>query len=620
MENAHDENAPPPPGEQQATRLPQDDATRDDRQLQTLTNTVATLTQTMNTFLASLPALLQQQRPLPLALPLKGPLQQPGVERVELPTEETSTHAAAESRPEVYPPAPSVDTIFSSAIMAALAPRAYKAPRVSDYNGLTDPAQHVKRFENALATSDPVSDAYKCRLFRNTLTGLALDWLDEVPQGSIQSFLQFSEQFRTRFGTSKTTSRTIHELWQIRQAPDESLRNYVDRFSKMNAETKDTTDDRSTMIFVHSILPGELYESFVDNMPKTLMEARARTEKHIHLEDAKALKAKAKQEVASPQTKKGEAPRTDSNTPRRSFRDRNFSPFHGKRKFEGESPRPATPVYIIEGIFSILSDKGFIKNHGERQPPQPSEDPTKFCKFHQRYGHLLFECRSFPALVNEYIENGYLTGYKRIEGPLPKVARPLFPINDPRGPPSSTAASSKADGKKAVLSIFGYHSGLKTRRYQEVCTVELPPLLPDIIFTAGDLPRGGINRDDPIVVIAEIGACDVHRTLVDTGSSVDILYLCAFNEMVVGPCKPLPPSMTISSFSGDVYRPAGYATLRVALEEGPKRIIMDAPSGYNAILGCPAIAAFQMVASTYHLCKVPHAFRSHDHQGGQGRR
>ncbi|PKA65570.1 hypothetical protein AXF42_Ash005904 [Apostasia shenzhenica] len=370
------------------------------------------------------------------------------------------------------------------------------------------------------------------------------------------------------------------------------------------------------MIFVHNILPGKLYDSFVDDMPKTLMEARARAEKRIHLEDEKALKAKAKQEVASPQAKKGKAPKTDSNTPRRSFRDQKFSPSHRKRKFEGESPRPTTPVYIIEEIFSILSDKGFIKNRGERQPPQPGEDPTKFCKFHQHYGHLLFECRSFRALVNEYIENDYLTEYKRIEGPLPKAARPLFPNDDPRAVIPSSPATSKVDGKKAILSIFGYHNGLKTRRHQEVCIVELPPFLPDITFTAGDLPRGGINRDDPIVVIAEIGACDVHRTLVDTGSSVDILYLCAFNEMGVGPCKPLFPSMTISSFSGDIYRPARYATLRVTLEEGPRRlereidfIIMDAPSSYNAILGRPAMAAFQMVVSTYHLCvKFPTLF------------
>ncbi|PKA54910.1 hypothetical protein AXF42_Ash000746 [Apostasia shenzhenica] len=53
----------------------------------------------MNTFLANFPALLQQRRPLPLALPLEGPLRPPSVERLELPPEEASTHTVAESHP-----------------------------------------------------------------------------------------------------------------------------------------------------------------------------------------------------------------------------------------------------------------------------------------------------------------------------------------------------------------------------------------------------------------------------------------------------------------------------------------------------------------------------------------
>ncbi|PKA49226.1 hypothetical protein AXF42_Ash014128 [Apostasia shenzhenica] len=60
----------------------------------------------------------------------------------------------------------------------------------------------------------------------------------------------------------------------------------------MNVKMKDITDDRSTMIFIHSILSGEFYNSFVD-MWKTLMEARFRAEKCIHLKDAKALKVDA---------------------------------------------------------------------------------------------------------------------------------------------------------------------------------------------------------------------------------------------------------------------------------------------------------------------------------------
>ncbi|PKA48196.1 hypothetical protein AXF42_Ash021313 [Apostasia shenzhenica] len=36
------------------------------------------------------------------------------------------------------------------------------------------------------------------------------------PPGIHSKLQQFFEQFRTRFDTSKTTSRMIHELWQIR--------------------------------------------------------------------------------------------------------------------------------------------------------------------------------------------------------------------------------------------------------------------------------------------------------------------------------------------------------------------------------------------------------------------
>ncbi|PKA48919.1 hypothetical protein AXF42_Ash016435 [Apostasia shenzhenica] len=124
------------------------------------------------------------------------------------------------------------------------------------------------------------------------------------------------------------------------------------------------------------------------------------------------------------------------------------------------------------------------------------------------------------------------------------------------------------------------------------------PLLEWIVLTAADAS----------VVKKQTGS-DVYRTLVDTGSSVDILYLRAFKEMGFGPGTPLTPSMTVFSFSGDVYRPAGYALLRVALEDGLRRerkqvnfILINAPSGYNAILERPSMAAFRMVPSTFHLC------------------
>ncbi|PKA64415.1 hypothetical protein AXF42_Ash009637 [Apostasia shenzhenica] len=69
--------------------------------------------------------------------------------------------------------------------------------------------------------------------------------------------------------------------------------------------------------------------------------------------------------------------------------------------------------------------------------------------------------------------------------------------------------------------------------------------------------------------------------------------------------------MTVSSFSGNVYRPAGFAPLRLSLQDGHRRkmksvdfILIDAPSSYNAILGRPSMAQFRMVPSMaqFHLC------------------
>ncbi|PKA55112.1 hypothetical protein AXF42_Ash003749 [Apostasia shenzhenica] len=83
-------------------------------------------------------------------------------------------------------------------------------------------------------------------------------------------------------------------------------------------------------------------------------------------------------------------------------------------------------MYIIEEVLSILKYKWFIQNHGEWHPAQSRKDLTKYCNFHQRYSHFLHECYSFWALVNEYIEKGFLTSYKKVEELHSKTALLLF--------------------------------------------------------------------------------------------------------------------------------------------------------------------------------------------------
>ncbi|KAI3473419.1 hypothetical protein Pfo_031358, partial [Paulownia fortunei] len=56
-----------------------------------------------------------------------------------------------------------------------------------DYDGTTDPWEHLCRFENS-ALLHRYSDGVKCRVFLTTLSKSAQQWFSQLPPNSINSF------------------------------------------------------------------------------------------------------------------------------------------------------------------------------------------------------------------------------------------------------------------------------------------------------------------------------------------------------------------------------------------------------------------------------------------------
>ena len=70
-------------------------------------------------------------------------------------------------------------------------------------------------------------------------------------------------------------------------------------------------------------------------------------------------------------------------------------------------------------------------------------------------------------------------------------------------------------------------------------------------------------HDDPLVIMIMIEGFNTRRVLVDNGSSADIIYLSAFQQLKIDP-KMLRPFMSpLISFSGDKIYPCGIVTLTV---------------------------------------------------------
>ncbi|CAL2229513.1 unnamed protein product [Prunus armeniaca] len=113
---------------------------------------------------------------------------------------------------------------------------------------------------------------------------------------------------------------------------------------------------------------------------------------------------------------------------------------------------------------------------------------------------------------------------------------------------------------------------------------------------------------DPLIIRACIYNFDVGHILVDTGSSISVMFADAFRELQV-PAHLLDRSITpLVSFSGDVVQPLGSIHLPISISSTPQQatvttpfLIVDCPTAYNIILGCPALAQMKVFISTHML-------------------
>ena len=78
---------------------------------------------------------------------------------------------------------------------------------------------------------------------------------------------------------------------------------------------------------------------------------------------------------------------------------------------------------------------------------------------------------------------------------------------------------------------------------------------PTIEFSEDDARRLHHPHDDALVVSLQIGDYNMHRVLVDNGSSVDILYYPAFQQIRIDRERLTPTNAPLVGFEGTRYSP-----------------------------------------------------------------
>ncbi|XP_075654971.1 uncharacterized protein LOC142625159 [Castanea sativa] len=131
---------------------------------------------------------------------------------------------------------------------------------------------------------------------------------------------------------------------------------------------------------------------------------------------------------------------------------------------------------------------------------------------------------------------------------------------------------------------------------------------PIIGFTEENAQHLHHPHDDALVVSIQIGDYNTHRVLVDNGSSADIQYYPAFQQMRIGRERLILTNAPLIGFGGTKVYPLGSVTLLVTASNYPQQItknvtflVVDCSFAYNAILGRPTFNSWKAVTSTYHL-------------------
>ena len=88
---------------------------------------------------------------------------------------------------------------------------------------------------------------------------------------------------------------------------------------------------------------------------------------------------------------------------------------------------------------------------------------------------------------------------------------------------------------------------------------------PIIGFSEEDARRLHHPYDDTLVVSIRVGDYNMHRVLVDNGSSADILYYLAFQQMRIDKERLIPTNGPLVGFGGSQVFPLGAVTLSVVV-------------------------------------------------------
>ncbi|GFZ12774.1 hypothetical protein Acr_23g0011590 [Actinidia rufa] len=216
------------------------------------------------------------------------------------------------------------------------------------------------------------------------------------------------------------------------------------------------------------------------------------------------------------------------------------------------------------------------------------------CSYHGEKGHKTENCRALKAFLEQLVHDGHLKEFVDNEKTQAEAAKVEANrrLDRVREETEEAADAEDEDLPLGTIHMIGDEKD-KDSRAREDC----------VTFSRADLERVQQPHSDPLVVQLRIGGYDVRRILVDTGSSVEVMYYDLFKQLKIPQDQLKPARAPLVGFNAQAHWPLGTVSLKTragSQELMTEFVVVDIPSPYNAIVGRDWLHRMKGVASTLH--------------------
>ncbi|XP_018459684.1 uncharacterized protein LOC108830579 [Raphanus sativus] len=430
--------------------------------------------------------------------------------------------------------------------------------------------------------NDDEKEAGYCRFFAKNLMGSALEWFAGLEENSIDNFTQLVSAFLKQYSVFIETRTIEADLWNLKQAPFEPLRAYINKFRETKAKIANLNDGVALAALKNGVCKKNLatkeaptkgqHSYAIDNSAKN-KSSTFDLNKHCDFHKRKghfteecraALREKARREEEE-NSQEDEPPSTPKS-------DKKPKTSSHKRAWEVEAESPNSPPPAPKKRVDMIS---LSTNRQDRYDVQGTTATST-------QGNITITIL-IPGLYEEFefvpkrqpIKPTLANRVTKLRHQL-EEARPYELRNRKKNSmqqPNYKLCRGQSQIIRRIDFIYGgskfcnYVNSIKAhqRRTKRPLRIQEPLCGPDHETTFDENETAGLDQphDDALVLRLDVRRCELSRIMIDTGSSAGVLFYDAFKGMVFTKNLLKQEPTPLIGFAGEITYSLGSIELTV---------------------------------------------------------